>query len=515
MHSSMSEISESKLIRRRAVLKSRLTSFKKLINGLDTPNQDEIAMVMLKLKDIESDMLAFENIQSELVERASDESVEDRIQEGEDYRDAALNAKIKAERIIAKFNELTIQTTDSPVSLSTVNASSLANNTPNNDNNLKLPAMRLPQFDGRFEDWPNFADQFQSIIGQKTELPNIQKFSYLKVCVSGKAENKIRALETTGDNYQVAWNILEEYYDNPLVLIHKHIKAIQDCPRTNRQSPQSLIDASDALCTNYHSLVSTKKSYFEAFPIHMVVARGLALLHSQPERAFKNTEKIRVNNLPKPFSRYPNPQNKSQVYSTQIRYRCSLCKNNHYTSECDQLVKAKPEERRKIIERAGLCTNCLRHNHKVEACQAGSCRKCKGRHNTLLHVEEEDTTIKCAHLKLDRVPLPTLLLTAVVSLLYRDGKPHKCRVLLDSGAEANFLKLEFASKLRIPKQTFYWSFYQQMDSSSLGNPASPVLANLVMNYILKKIEGRLHFLVPFLKVNVDDVVTVIPKDRID
>ncbi|KAI4476890.1 hypothetical protein M0804_013217 [Polistes exclamans] len=39
-----------------------------------------------------------------------------------------------------------------------------------------------------------------------------------------------------------------------------------------------------------------------------------------------------------------------------------------------------------------------------------------------------------------------------------------------------------------------------MDSSSLGNPASPVLANLVMNYILKKIEGRLHFLVPFLKV---------------
>ncbi|XP_043498454.1 uncharacterized protein LOC122521768 [Polistes fuscatus] len=161
-------------------------------------------------------------------------------------------------------------------------------------------------------------------------------------------------------------------------------------------------------------------------------------------------------------ARYTNPQNYAQgdprrnevqVYSSQVRSRCSLCKRSHYTSECEQLLKAKPEERRKIIEQAGLCTNCLRDNRKIDACQAGTCRKCKGRHNTLLHLDEESATVKCGHLKLDRVPLPTILLTAVVSLLDRDGNPHKCRVLLDSGAEANFLKIEFANKLRLPKQT--------------------------------------------------------------
>ncbi|KAI4476543.1 hypothetical protein M0804_013522 [Polistes exclamans] len=59
------------------------------------------------------------------------------------------------------------------------------------------------------------------------------------------------------------------------------------------------------------------------------------------------------------------------------------------------------------------------------------------------------------------------------------------------------------------------SFYQQLDGSSMGNPASPILANLVMNHVLKKIEGNLPFTVPFLKVYVDDIITEIPKDGIE
>ncbi|KAI4476528.1 hypothetical protein M0804_013507 [Polistes exclamans] len=58
-------------------------------------------------------------------------------------------------------------------------------------------------------------------------------------------------------------------------------------------------------------------------------------------------------------------------------------------------------------------------------------------------------------------------------------------------------------------------FYQQLDGSSMGNPASPVLANIVMNYIPKKIEGMLPFQVPFIKVYVVDIVTAIPKDGIE
>ncbi|KAI4476746.1 hypothetical protein M0804_013363 [Polistes exclamans] len=62
---------------------------------------------------------------------------------------------------------------------------------------------------------------------------------------------------------------------------------------------------------------------------------------------------------------------------------------------------------------------------------------------------------------------------------------------------------------------FDGSFYQQLDGSSMGNPASPILANLVMNHVLKQIEKNLPFEVPFLKVYADDIITAIPKDGIE
>ncbi|KAI4476482.1 hypothetical protein M0804_013553 [Polistes exclamans] len=49
----------------------------------------------------------------------------------------------------------------------------------------------------------------------------------------------------------------------------------------------------------------------------------------------------------------------------------------------------------------------------------------------------------------------------------------------------------------------------------MGNPASPILANLVVNHELKKIEGNLPFAVPFLKVYVDDIIPALPKDGIE
>ncbi|KAI4475994.1 hypothetical protein M0804_013946 [Polistes exclamans] len=58
-------------------------------------------------------------------------------------------------------------------------------------------------------------------------------------------------------------------------------------------------------------------------------------------------------------------------------------------------------------------------------------------------------------------------------------------------------------------------FYQQLDGSSMGNPASPILANLVMNNVLIKIEGNLPFTVLFLKVYVVDIITATPKYGIE
>lgn len=56
------------------------------------------------------------------------------------------------------------------------------------------------------------------------------------------------------------------------------------------------------------------------------------------------------------------------------------------------------------------------------------------------------------------------------------------------------------------------SFYRQLDGSSMGNPASPVLANIVMEHVLRKILERLPFAIPLLCLYVDDTLLAVPKD---
>lgn len=55
--------------------------------------------------------------------------------------------------------------------------------------------------------------------------------------------------------------------------------------------------------------------------------------------------------------------------------------------------------------------------------------------------------------------------------------------------------------------------YLQLDGSAMGNPASPVLANLVVEYVFKKVINNLPFIVFFGFYYVDDSLFAIPKDK--
>lgn len=50
---------------------------------------------------------------------------------------------------------------------------------------------------------------------------------------------------------------------------------------------------------------------------------------------------------------------------------------------------------------------------------------------------------------------------------------------------------------------FRGRFYSQIEGSSMGNPASPAIANIVMNYVISKIVSSLHFDIQFIKLYVD------------
>ncbi|XP_043504625.1 uncharacterized protein LOC122525764 [Polistes fuscatus] len=162
----------------------------------------------------------------------------------------AFEIKAEAELIVERFETISVQSTNSPLA-SFTSHSGIVTNSPSIENNYRIPAVQLPRFDGQHEEWPSFVDAFLSVIGKNSDLRDIQKFSYLKSCLSGPAAEKIRALEITADNYPIAWKTLTDYYNDPLILINKHVQAILEGPPINDYFPESLIAASDALNANY------------------------------------------------------------------------------------------------------------------------------------------------------------------------------------------------------------------------------------------------------------------------
>ncbi|XP_044755871.1 uncharacterized protein LOC123314576 [Coccinella septempunctata] len=65
-------------------------------------------------------------------------------------------------------------------------------------------------------------------------------------------------------------------------------------------------------------------------------------------------------------------------------------------------------------------------------------------------------------------------------------------------------------------ETSYFTFdgiiYKQLDGTAMGNPASPILANLVVNEVIFVVLNTLSFRVEFLKLYVDDTIAAIPKN---
>lgn len=62
---------------------------------------------------------------------------------------------------------------------------------------------------------------------------------------------------------------------------------------------------------------------------------------------------------------------------------------------------------------------------------------------------------------------------------------------------------------------FSGNIYEQLDGSAMGNPASPILANIVINDAITEIIKTLPFTTPLMKIYVDDSIVAVPEKFID
>lgn len=123
------------------------------------------------------------------------------------------------------------------------NTSTTASN--HTKNQVKLSRLTLPSFSGETDHWLNFRDMFSSLVHNRNDISDVEKFQYLKASLSGEALSLLHSLQLSAPNYSTAWNLLIEIYENKSCIIYNHIKSlfeIELIPKESHVLLQSLLN---------------------------------------------------------------------------------------------------------------------------------------------------------------------------------------------------------------------------------------------------------------------------------
>ncbi|XP_055605853.1 uncharacterized protein LOC129754023 [Uranotaenia lowii] len=359
---------------------------------------------------------------------------------------------------------------------------------------VRLPQIKLQTFSGNIDEWMSFRDLYTSLIHWKTDLPDVEKFHYLKGCLQGEPKSLIDSLQITRANYQVAWDLLVKRYNNSKLLKKKQVQALFKLPQLSRESPSEL----HCLVEEFHKAVQIldqvvqAADYKDLLLVHLLTSRLDPVTRRSWEEHSASEEQETINQLMDFLQKKVTVLESLPVKSAESKFvhqhlskprlpfvktsygsfqtsgsNCPMCSAGHFLHECADFKKLNATERDSVLLKQALCRNCLRAGHQSRDCKSKfSCRNCKGRHHTLvcfrygngntastsnLNHRNNGNTVNAANVESDELehvtsasasgvkrPSTVLLATAVVWLEDEHGVKVPARALLDSGSECNF-----------------------------------------------------------------------------
>ncbi|KMQ84123.1 hypothetical protein RF55_18361, partial [Lasius niger] len=343
-------------------------------------------------------------------------------------------------------------------------------------NRTTLPCIQLPQFFGRYEDWPSFRDLFHSIIREDANITRVEKLHYLKSCLKGKADLLVRSLPTTDENFERAWRSLTNHFENKRLLVRSYLSKFTALQKLKGESSSDLRN----LCHTVNSLESIGRPITNGEDLFVYLIVELLDLRSRCEweNAVSETTELpsyeelqrlldrRVNTLEslQPVKAEAISSKTSSGPARQTRFlharnqetkrgRCSLCGKDHYII-CDVYQVKTAEARKQHVETHNLCLNCLGKHKLAECSSKKTCSSCHARHHTTLHDACSNSEVATtSHVARHQPETPTavLLATARVRVTDRFGNFYTARALVDQGSESSLISEALAQRLRLPR----------------------------------------------------------------
>ena len=348
-------------------------------------------------------------------------------------------------------------------------------------NVTKLPKLDLKPFDGNLMEWTSFRDMFHSSIHLNSSVPKVQKLVYLKSLLQGEAARLIQSIVLSEANYDTAWKLLHDRYQNDKEILFAVLRKFFSLPSSASSSHNMriLIDSTKECIRSMEILNLKPEKPTEAIILYVLVEKldlnsrqlweqnlqGTSIPSLQvlfeflEQRARALAASDLTHSKSKPYRVEDNPKKRVQVFHGQSSSNCKCCLGDyHHLYKCSKFLGLGVSSRYEYLKKQNCCFNCLADGHSTKGCTSKfRCKQCKQPHHTLLHTtpsqeRPNDHVTSSQAMTKKTSPTQGLLVTAVTQVKGKDGNLHLCRSFLDSGSTSNFISESFLNQLGLKRR---------------------------------------------------------------
>ncbi|XP_058817069.1 uncharacterized protein LOC131680368 [Topomyia yanbarensis] len=270
---------------------------------------------------------------------------------------------------------------------------------------VKLPEIRLPSFSGKIFEWVTFRDTFQSLIHNNPQLTDMDRFTYLRSSLSGDALQEISSVGLSAVNYNVAWEMLANRYENKKLIVKAHLDALFATEGLKRESYEKLNSLISEFEKNLQMLDkigqntsewSTILAYMLCSKLDSATLRQWETHHNSKDVPtytamlgfLRNHCDVLQSVAPAKSNFVDHRSSKPAVCHTVVKTsnRCAFCSDSwHPAFQCSAFQRMNVPDRVEAVAKHRLCRNCLRPGHYANSCERGVCRHCQQKHHSMLH----------------------------------------------------------------------------------------------------------------------------------
>lgn len=352
---------------------------------------------------------------------------------------------------------------------------------PGSISSAKLPCIEIPEFDGKnISQYKPFIEIFSAVIDKNVSLSNVEKLFYLRNYVKGEALSLINNLPIVNSFYVDALALLNNRYNNEVMIINSHINLILDIAPVQKGTAEALRQFVSIIRQQLGALKNLNQP-IDKWDMILIcsLSKKLDYYTNREYQTARDTTELptiesflhflenRANILETVI---PNSSSQAKKQNSKFNFKlepentkCVFCRvEGHRAYNCAKFKSMPIKERIDFVNRNKVCQICL-NIHPGKCRFTFKCKSCSKRHNTLLHLDKEldstedpsrryqvnkvisNSNCNVLYNSVDNIILPTV--TVKVKAL--NGSYVNARCLLDSGSQMSLISKDFAKKLQL------------------------------------------------------------------